>query len=51
MALTILFRLLFVAYAEDKGLLPYRSNEDYRSRSLNQRARKLLDYGTAAHAP
>ncbi len=43
MALTILFRLLFVAYAEDKGLLPYRSNEDYRSRSLNQRARKLLD--------
>ena len=42
MALTILFRLLFVAYAEDKGLLPYRSNEDYRARSLNQRARKLL---------
>ena len=43
MALTILFRLLFVAYAEDKGLLPYCSNEDYRSRSLNKRARKLLD--------
>lgn len=43
MALTILFRLLFIAYAEDKGLLPYRDNEDYRSRSLNQRARTLLD--------
>ena len=43
MALTVLFRLLFVAYAEDKGLLPYRTNEDYQSRSLNQKGRKLLD--------
>ena len=46
MALTILFRLLFVAYAEDKGLLPYRSNEDYCARSLNQRARRLLEMET-----
>ena len=43
MALTVLFRLLFVAYAEDKGLLPYRTNEDYQSRSLNQKGRRLLD--------
>ena len=25
--MVILFRLLFVAYAEDKDLLPYRTNE------------------------
>jgi hypothetical protein len=27
MALTVLFRLLFIAYAEDRDLLPYRTNE------------------------
>lgn len=42
MALMLLFRLLFVAYAEDKDLLPYRSNELYRTRSLKQKARELL---------
>ncbi|NVM23747.1 MAG: hypothetical protein HWN68_18455, partial [Desulfobacterales bacterium] len=41
MALTILFRLLFVAYAEDKDLLPYKTNESYRSRSLKQKAKEL----------
>ena len=41
MALTILFRLLFVAYAEDRDLLPYRSNEAYRRRSLKQKAQEL----------
>ena len=34
MALTVLFRLLFIAYAEDRDLLPYRFNEAYRRRSL-----------------
>jgi hypothetical protein len=29
MALTVLFRLLFVAYAEDRDLLPYRYSEAY----------------------
>ncbi|MYI68764.1 MAG: hypothetical protein F4103_08510, partial [Boseongicola sp. SB0673_bin_14] len=29
MALTVLFRLLFIAYAEDKGLLPYRTIDEY----------------------
>ncbi len=43
MALTILFRLLFVAYAEDRDLLPYRSNQAYRKRSLKQKARELAD--------
>lgn len=41
MALTTLFRLLFVAYAEDKELLPYRANEAYRRRSLKQKAHEL----------
>lgn len=50
MALTILFRLLFVAYAEDRDLLPYLQNEAYRSRSLKHKARELLDrpQGTVA---
>lgn len=43
MALTLLFRLLFIAYAEDKELLPYRTNENYRNHSLKERARELLD--------
>lgn len=42
MALTMLFRLLFVAYAEDKNLLPYKTNQSYKSRSLNQKAQELL---------
>ena len=43
MALTVLFRLLFVAYAEDRDLLPYRSNDAYRRRSLKQKAQELAD--------
>ena len=43
MALTVLFRLLFIAYAEDRDLLPYRSNEAYRRRSLKQKAQELAD--------
>jgi hypothetical protein len=41
MALLALFRLLFVAYAEDKDLLPYRTNERYRDRSLKKKAREM----------
>ena len=41
MALTVLFRLLFVAYAEDRDLLPYRTNDAYRRRSLKQKAQEL----------
>ncbi|MDE0446768.1 MAG: hypothetical protein OXH96_08865 [Spirochaetaceae bacterium] len=43
MALTVLFRLLFIAYAEDRDLLPYRFNESYRRRSLKQKAQELAD--------
>ena len=41
MALTVLFRLLFIAYAEDRDLLPYKGNELYRKRSLKQKAIEL----------
>ncbi len=41
MALTVLFRLLFVAYAEDRDLLPFKGNEAYRRRSLKQKAVEL----------
>jgi hypothetical protein len=40
-ALTILFRLLFVAYGEDKDLLPYRTNSRYADHSLKRIARRL----------
>ena len=42
MALTLLFRILFIAYGEDKDLLPYRTNDLYRARSFKQKATDLL---------
>ncbi|RWO41346.1 MAG: hypothetical protein EOS11_18380 [Mesorhizobium sp.] len=44
MALTVLFRLLFVAYAEDRDLLPYQHSEAYRRRSLKQKAQELAEH-------
>ncbi len=41
--MVILFRLLFVAYAEDKDLLPYRTNGRYADHSLSHIARLLAD--------
>ena len=46
MALTVLFRLLFIAYAEDCDLLPYRTNDAYRRRSLKQKAQELAKQAT-----
>jgi len=43
MAMTVLFRLLFIAYAEDKDLLPYAHNALYRDRSLKKKAQELAD--------
>ncbi|MGO4490470.1 hypothetical protein AB4Y86_00050 [Arthrobacter sp. 2YAF22_2] len=46
--LVVLFRLLFVAYAEDRGLLPYRTNDAYTHVSLKERSRyyaKQVDDG------
>lgn len=51
MALTILFRLLFVAYAEDRDLLPYRLSEAYRRRSLKQKAQELAEHARASTPP
>jgi hypothetical protein len=42
--LVILFRLLFVAYAEDKDLLPYRTNSRYNDHSLKRLARRLSEW-------
>src|SRR5262249_42750020 len=39
----ILFRLLFVAYAEDRGLLPYGTNERYTRYGLKTLARDLME--------
>ena len=44
MALTVLFRLLFIAYAEDRDLLPYRVNDTYRRRSLKAKAQELATF-------
>ena len=41
MTLTVLFRLLFIAYGEDRDLLPYKNNEIYRSISLKEKATEL----------
>ncbi|WP_433030441.1 Eco57I restriction-modification methylase domain-containing protein [Actinomycetospora sp. CA-053990] len=41
--LVILFRLLFVAYGEDKDLLPYRTNSRYADHSLKRIARRLSE--------
>ncbi|MCY3660316.1 MAG: hypothetical protein OXG36_15030 [Caldilineaceae bacterium] len=42
-AMTILFRLLFVAYAEDQDLLPYKTNGRYQDHSLTRIASRLAD--------
>lgn len=41
--LRILFRLLFQAYAEDRGLLPSGRNEGFDANSLKTNARRLSD--------
>ena len=42
-AMIILFRLLFVAYAEDRALLPLDVNEAYTSNALKTLARRILN--------
>ena len=44
MSLMVLFRLLFITYAEDRDLLPYRFNDAYRTRSLKQKAQELANF-------
>jgi len=53
LTLRILFRLLFQAYAEDRGLLPYGRNEGYTANSLKTIAQRNqvvneADFGDAA---
>ncbi|HTX62035.1 MAG TPA: hypothetical protein VMD28_00245, partial [Acidimicrobiales bacterium] len=49
--LVVLFRLLFVAYAEDKDLLPYRTNSRYNDHSLKRLARRLAEWRTKDTTP
>ena len=44
MTLIVLFRLLFISYAEDNDLLPYNTNSAYRRRSLKQKALELSEF-------
>jgi hypothetical protein len=50
MALTVLFRLLFIAYAEDRDLLPFSSNEAYRHRALKTKAQEMASHPAAPGA-
>lgn len=43
MALLTLFRMLFIAYAEDKELLPYHTSDTYREHSLKRMAQRLAE--------
>ena len=53
MALTVMFRLLFIAYAEDRDLLPFSTNDAYKHRALKTKARELASSiaspGAGAH--
>ena len=40
-AMLVLFRILFVAYAEDRDLLPYRTNGEYKDHSLKHKAERM----------
>ena len=42
MAITVLFRLLFISYAEDRDFLPYKVNHLYRKISLKQKAFEIV---------
>jgi hypothetical protein len=44
MALVLLYRLLFVAYAEDEEFLPRRRNERYDENSLKRKAHNLHEF-------
>ena len=42
MALTLLFRLLFISYAEDRLLLPYGENDEYTKVALKTLAKSFI---------
>lgn len=51
LTLRVLFRLLFQAYAEDRGLLPAGRNERYDANSLQSVARRDLETDPADFSP
>lgn len=48
-AMKVFFKLLFVAYAEEKNLLPHRSNVFYRENSLKNIAENILELWNSGH--
>ena len=48
-SMRVLFRLLFIAYAEEKDLLPHKSNKLYQENSLKTIAENLLDLWNSKH--
>lgn len=50
-SLVVLFRLIFLAYAEDEGLLPYALSPAYREVSLTSLARELTENPRAYSGP
>lgn len=42
-SMLVLFRILFIAYAEDRDLLPYRTNGEYKDHSLQHRAERFTE--------
>ncbi|MFB6271373.1 MAG: hypothetical protein ABEL51_00620, partial [Salinibacter sp.] len=48
-ALIALYRILFVAYAEDKDLLPYRTNGRYQHHALKTLAKTLAEARIEGH--
>lgn len=48
-AVTVLFRLLFIAYAEDSRLLPLNVNDDYTRHALKTVAREQADAINVGH--
>lgn len=43
LTMLLLFRILFIAYAEDKDLLPYKSNDLYKKKSLKNIALEIKE--------
>jgi hypothetical protein len=43
MALSLLFRMLFISYAEDRDLLPYRENDAYAAIALKRMASQWVE--------
>ncbi|MEB0000678.1 hypothetical protein QN367_16495 [Cryobacterium sp. RTS3] len=51
LSLVVLFRLLFLAYADDRKLLPYGINAEYTHNALKTLAKRLVDVDDSSFDP